>query len=355
MFAANAGHSGPLSADSPEVANTNANSSEDFPSPMSSITASPMSQSESPVLASKIKPSTGNAAASGKTGLARAKPITPTANASSIKQSGTAITAAAAGSKKLTGTSTTPSAVAASGPKTPTPRTGVAPTASASAKAVSGRWGTSSKVTTATATAATTVAATSSVGLAAGAAAAMARANSSNDVIMGSNVVKHGWVQKEDLKSKTSLFKPFTHQYFVVDAESHCIKYASTPKVINIPSQLKGSLKLTPDMSVNSYKKPVDRTLMVEIMDGTKKVRMRFIVESLEEQTAWTAVITQIIQSAGGEGSAADDNDNADEGEGLEQDNDMDADANEGANEFGGGNIAEQFIAEEYIEEQEEY
>ena len=109
------------------------------------------------------------------------------------------------------------------------------------------------------------------------------------------NIIKHGWVQKEDLKIQSSLFKPYTHKYFLLDIGTKTLKFASTPKVLQFPSQLKGFLTLTAEMKVSTFKKVIEKSLVVEIIDGEKRVRLRFIVDNVTDQEEWARSFRRVI------------------------------------------------------------
>jgi hypothetical protein len=259
--------------------------SDDFPSPVSSMTASPPLQSPSAMIESRtmkhkaipVKSPTSTTAPSTAN-----KVDSLSARRSSLKLIATA--SAVTSTKSTAAVSSTVNKVPINNTTGSTARSPRTPGGSQTPTTVGGiRWTGSTKTPTATRIAGTTNSGASD-----------------QEIVVDKNIIKHGWVQKEDLKAKTKLFKPFTHQYFVLDALTQTIKYASTPKVISFPTQIKGCMKLLPGMSVNTYKKPVDRTLMVEIVEservGNSQVRMRFIVDSLEEQNSWSEAIIQAVQ-----------------------------------------------------------
>lgn len=71
------------------------------------------------------------------------------------------------------------------------------------------------------------------------------------------------------------------------------LKYATSPTVINFPTQLKGFLHLTSSMLCTAGNKPDAH--IVEVYDGNL-LKLRMQVESEEDQLEWIHAIHSVIQ-----------------------------------------------------------
>jgi hypothetical protein len=120
-----------------------------------------------------------------------------------------------------------------------------------------------------------------------------------------------GWVTREEAR-EGSIYKPWVKQFLVLSHDVtnniFSLKYAATQAVVDFPSQLKGTLKLSRDMkaaysgdgsmtkdivnggdngnsqSVGSSER---KNWMVQVIDSRGNSKMSFVVDTQADQLSW--------------------------------------------------------------------
>jgi hypothetical protein len=119
-------------------------------------------------------------------------------------------------------------------------------------------------------------------------------------------VKMQGWVTREEAGREGSIYKPWVKQYLVLTMDptsnAFVLKYAATPAVVEFPSQLKGTLRLSRDMKVvcnnnsaiantenanNPNSQSDQKNFMVQVLDGRGMYRISFLVDSQADQVQW--------------------------------------------------------------------